>query len=84
MEPLETVIIRGQQDLELRNQLNPIEIKIGNDQIINFMEKYNGALHQFTPVGLFFQSSVTNNTSHQSNIGYMLWAKQGKNNFSKW
>ena len=48
------------------------------------MKKYKGALYQFTPVGLFFQSSVTNNTNHQSNICYMLWAKQSKNSFSKW
>ena len=31
MEPVETVIIRGQQDFELHDQLNPIEIKIDDD-----------------------------------------------------
>ena len=63
MEPVETVIIRGQQDFELHDQLNPIEIKIDNDQIINFLKKYKGALYQFTPIDLLVPSSVTNDTN---------------------
>ena len=63
MEPVETVIIRGQQDFELHDQLNPIEIKIDDDQIINLLKKYKGALYQFTLIGLLVPSSVTNDTN---------------------
>ena len=63
MEPVDTLIIRSQQDFELHDQLNPIKIKIDDDQINNALKKYKGATYHFTPVGLLFHSSVTNDTS---------------------
>ena len=39
MDPVDTLIIRSQQDFELHDQLNPIEIKIDNNQIINILKK---------------------------------------------
>ena len=34
-EPLESLFVRGQQDFNLFGQLNPIEIKITDDTVIN-------------------------------------------------
>ena len=82
MEPVETVIMRGQQDFELHHQLNPIEIKIDDDQIINMLKKYKGALYQFTPIVLLFPSSVTNDTNQIFVTCHEL--KKGKNSFNEW
>ena len=38
MGPTETIIIRGQQDFQLHNQLNLIEIKTDDDQLINLLK----------------------------------------------
>ena len=35
MDPLETLITRGQQSFELHNQRNPVQIKINNDRVLN-------------------------------------------------
>ena len=35
---VETVIIRREQDFEIHDQLNPIEIKIDDDQVINVLK----------------------------------------------
>ena len=35
---VETVIIRCEQDFEIHDQLNPIEIKIDDDQVINVLK----------------------------------------------
>ena len=37
-EPTKTIITRGKQDFELYDQLNPIEIKIDNEQVINLLK----------------------------------------------
>ena len=64
METVKAVIIHGQQDFELHDQLNPTEIKIDNGQIINLLKKYKSALYQFTlDIGLLFLLSVTNDTN---------------------
>ena len=34
-EPIETVIIRGQQKFDLHDVLNPVQIEINDDQILN-------------------------------------------------
>ena len=38
MDVADFVIIRGQQSFEKHDQLNPIEIKIEEDRIINFLK----------------------------------------------
>ena len=40
-EPIETIIIRGQQKFDLHDVLNPIQIKINDDQILNILKKKN-------------------------------------------
>ena len=60
MEPAETVIIRCQQYFHLLDQLNPTEIKIDDDQVINVLQNMKVLP---TPTGLFFPSSVENDIS---------------------
>ena len=38
-EPIETVIISGQQKFEIENGLNPVEIEINDDRILNILKK---------------------------------------------
>ena len=40
MEVIDFIIIRGQQSFETEKTINPIEIKIENDQIQNIFDKH--------------------------------------------
>ena len=40
-EPIETVIIRGQQKFDLYDVLNPVQIQINNDRILNTLKNTN-------------------------------------------
>ena len=53
MRPIGTLIVCGQQDFELHDQLNPIEIKITDDTFIKRLKKYKRATYKFTPAGFF-------------------------------
>ena len=37
-EPIETVIVKGQQKFDLHDILNPIEIEINDDRILNILK----------------------------------------------
>ena len=37
-EPIESVIIRGQQKFELKDILNPAEIEVNNDRILKILK----------------------------------------------
>ena len=63
MEPIDTLIVRGQQDFELHDQLNPIKIKITDDTFINSLKKYKRATYKFTHACLLFPATIQNNTS---------------------
>ena len=39
-EPIETIISRAQQDFDVDGGLNPIQIEIKDDNIINLLKKY--------------------------------------------
>ena len=62
-EPIETVIIRGQQKFDLHDVLNPIQIEINDDRILNKLKKNKNFYYKLTPIGILFPSSVTNDTS---------------------
>ena len=62
MDPLETLIIRAQQSFELHNQLNPVQITINNDRVLNIFKRYKNSYYKLTPIGLLFLSSVQNDT----------------------
>ena len=62
-EPIETIIIRAQQNFEVVGGLNPIQIEIEDDRIINTLKKYKNIVYKITPLGMLFPATVTNNTN---------------------
>ena len=61
-EPIETVIVRGQQKFDLYDKLNPIQIKINDDRILNIFKKHKNVYYKLTTIGILFPSSITNDT----------------------
>ena len=62
MEVIDFIIIRGRQSNENEKTINPIEIKIKNDQIQNIFDKYKKCTVRFKTEDLLLSSSITNNT----------------------
>ena len=62
IEPIETVIRRGQQKFGLHDFLNPVQIKINDDQILNILKKHKSIYYKLTPIGILFPSSIKNDT----------------------
>ena len=62
-EPIETVIIRVQQDFDVAGGLNPIQIQISDDTVLNLLKKYKNVAYKITPIGLLFPATVTNDTN---------------------
>ena len=62
MQPVETIIIRAQQNLDVVAGLNPAQIEIEDDRIINIFKKYKNVLYKVTPLGLPFPASLKNDT----------------------
>ena len=60
-EPIETIIIRAQQDFV--GGLNPIQIEIKDDRVTNILKKYKNVVYKIIPLGVLFPASVTNDTS---------------------
>ena len=61
-EPIESVIVRGQQEFELHDVLNSVEIEINDDRITKLLKKHKNVYYKLTPINLFFPSLITNNT----------------------
>ena len=61
-EPIETVIIRAQQNFDMARGLNPVHIALEDDRILNIFKKYKNVLYRVTPLGLLFPVTITNNT----------------------
>ena len=38
VEPIETVIVKGQQNFETENKLNPVEIEINNGRALSMLK----------------------------------------------
>ena len=62
-EPIETIIIRAQQDFDVGGGLNPIQIEIKDDRITNLLKKYKNVVYKRTPLGILFPASVSNDTN---------------------
>ena len=62
-EPIETIIIRAQQDFDVFRGLNPMQIEIKDDRIINMLKKYKNVVYKITPLGILFPAAVTNDTN---------------------
>ena len=61
-QPIETVIIRAQQNFDVVGGLNPIQIEIEDDRIINNFKKLKNVSYKITPLGLLFPASLKNDT----------------------
>ena len=61
-EPIEMVIIRAQQKFEIAGGLNPIQIEIGDDRIMNMLKKHKNAVYKLTLLETLFPESIKNNT----------------------
>ena len=61
-EPIETVIIRAQQNCEVVGGLNPIEVTISDDRIINILKKYKNVVYKIIPLRLLFPATIRNDT----------------------
>ena len=62
MNVLDYVIVRGQQVFEESRKINPIEIKIEDNRIRNFFDKYKNEKVKFKLIRLLVASSVQNDT----------------------
>ena len=71
-EPIETIIIRTQQDFDIAGGLNPIQIEIKHDRVTNILKKYKNVIYKITPLGILFPASVTNDTSNIFVLGKKL------------
>ena len=61
-EPVETVIIRAQQNFEIAGGLNPVETEIEDDRVVNTLKKHKNVVYELTPLGTLFPASMKNNT----------------------
>ena len=59
-QPIETIVIRAQQNFEIAGGLNPIQIEIEDDRVINILKKYKNVIYKVTPLGLLFPASIKN------------------------
>ena len=61
MEVFDFINVRGQQTFE-ENEINPIGIKIENNNIQNMLEKYRKYSTRFNLKGMLFSSLIKNDT----------------------
>ena len=62
-ESIETIIITAQQNFEVAGGLNPMQIEIKDDRLINTLKKYKNIVYKITPLGMLFPATVTDNTN---------------------
>ena len=62
-EPIKKIIIRAQQDFDIISGLNPIQIEIEDDRVINTLQKCKNVIYKITPLGLLLPATVTNDTN---------------------
>ena len=54
------MLIHAQQSFEIAGGLNPVQIEIDNDRILNILKKYKNVRYRLTPLGLLFPASTKN------------------------
>ena len=59
-EPIEMTLIHTQQNFEIVG-LNPVQIKIEDDRVLNIL-KYKNATYKLMPLGILFPALIKNNT----------------------
>ena len=61
-ESVDMIIIRAQQDFDIDGGLNPVQIQIRGDTILNQLKKYKN-VYKITPLGMLFPASMKNDTN---------------------
>ena len=59
-EPIETIVVCAQQNLDIVGGLNPIQIELEDDRILNALKRYKNVMYRVTPLGLLFPASIKN------------------------
>ena len=77
IEPIKTVIIRGQEKFGLHDFLNPVQIKINDDRILNILKKHKKYLLPANANRYFV--SVIHQKQQRTDICNLQRAKQHKN-----
>ena len=62
-EPIETIIVRAQQEFDVASGLNPMEIEINDDRLVSILKKYKNVICKITPHGLLLTATITNETN---------------------
>ena len=61
-EPIESVIIRAQENFDVVGGLNPIQIEINDDTVIKILKNYKNIVYKIISLGLLFPASIKNDT----------------------
>ena len=62
-EPIETVIVRAQQNFETGGGHNPVQIEIEDDRVLNILKKpHKNVVYKLTPLGMLFSACIKNDT----------------------
>ena len=62
MEPVETIMIRAQQNFELYDQINSMQITIDGDSMVNILKEHENVYYKFISMGILFPTLVKNDT----------------------
>ena len=61
-EPIEAVIVRAQQNFDIAGRLNPVQIEIENDRVLNIFKKHKNAAYKLPPLEMLFPASIKKDT----------------------
>ena len=61
-KPIETVVIRAQQNFETVRGFNPIQIEIEDNRVVNMLKKHKTVMYKVTSLGILFLASIKSNT----------------------
>ena len=61
-EPIETLIIHAQPNFEVAGGLNPVQIDIEDNRVLNMLKKPTNIIFKLTPIGILFPASIQSDT----------------------
>ena len=73
-QPTVSIMIPAQQNFHAYDSLNPIQIEIEDNRIINILKIYKNVIYKVTPLGLLFPASVKSDTKQTFITGKELSA----------
>ena len=62
-EPIDTIIIRAQQNFDTDGSSNPVKIQIRDETVLHQLKKYKNVVCKTTRLGMLFPASIQNNTN---------------------